>query len=164
MKREKNEDIGFFVKKISNHIEREMYNQYKNYSLKDITLMNIMIINFLATVDKDKEVFQKDIEEEFYINKATASKMLSLMEEKSLIERCPLENDGRLKKIVVLEKGESLKIVGKEIINNLENKLKKDITQEELDIFKKVCRLLIKNMEYFADIYSIIILLLYNER
>ena len=146
MKREKNEDIGFFVKKISNHIEREMYNQYKNYSLKDITLMNIMIINFLATVDKDKEVFQKDIEEEFYINKATASKMLSLMEEKSLIERVPLENDGRLKKIVVLEKGESLKIVGKEI-NNLENKLKKDITQEELDIFKKVCRLLIKNME-----------------
>ena len=109
--------------------------------------MNIMIINFLATVDKDKEVFQKDIEEEFYINKATASKMLSLMEEKSLIERVPLENDGRLKKIVVLEKGESLKIVGKEIINNLENKLKKDITQEELDIFKKVCRLLIKNME-----------------
>lgn len=147
MKREKNEDIGFFVKKISNHIEREMYNQYKNYSLKDITLMNIMIINFLATVDKDKEVFQKDIEEEFYINKATASKMLSLMEEKNLIERVPLENDGRLKKIVVLEKGESLKIVGKEIINNLENKLKKDITQEELDIFKKVCRLLIKNME-----------------
>ena len=147
MKREKNEDIGFFVKKISNHIEREMYHQYKNYSLKDITLMNIMIINFLATVDKDKEVFQKDIEEEFYINKATASKMLSLMEEKSLIERVPLENDGRLKKIVVLEKGESLKIVGKEIINNLENKLKKDITQEELDIFKKVCRLLIKNME-----------------
>lgn len=147
MKREKNEDIGFFVKKISNYIEREMYNQYKNYSLKDITLMNIMIINFLATVDKDKEVFQKDIEEEFYINKATASKMLSLMEEKSLIERVPLENDGRLKKIVVLEKGESLKIVGKEIINNLENKLKKDITQEELDIFKKVCRLLIKNME-----------------
>ena len=73
--------------------------------------------------------------------------MLSLMEEKSLIERVPLENDGRLKKIVVLEKGESLKIVGKEIINNLENKLKKDITQEELDIFKKVCRLLIKNME-----------------
>ena len=50
-------------------------------------------------------------------------------------------------KTVVLEKGESLKIVGKEIINNLENKLKKDITQEELDIFKKVCRLLIKNME-----------------
>lgn len=147
MKREKNEDIGFFVKKISNHIEREMYNQYKNYSLKDITLMNIMIINFLATVDKDKEVFQKDIEEEFYINKATASKMLSLMEEKNLIERVPLENDGRLKKIVVLEKGESLKIVGKEIINNLENKLKKDITQEELNIFKKVCRLLIKNME-----------------
>ena len=115
MKREKNEDIGFFVKKISNHIEREMYNQYKNYSLKDITLMNIMIINFLATVDKDKEVFQKDIEEEFYINKATASKMLSLMEEKNLIERVPLENDGRLKKIVVLEKGESLKIVGKEM-------------------------------------------------
>lgn len=147
MKREKNEDIGFFVKKISNHIEREMYNQYKNYSLKDITLMNIMIINFLATVDKDKEVFQKDIEEEFYINKATASKMLSLMEEKNLIERVPLENDGRLKKIVVLEKGESLKILGREIINNLENKLKKDITQEELDIFKKVCRLLIKNME-----------------
>lgn len=147
MKREKNEDIGFFVKKISNHIEREMYNQYKNYSLKDITLMNIMIINFLATVDRDKEIFQKDIEEEFYINKATASKMLSLMEEKNLIERVPLENDGRLKKIVVLEKGESLKVVGKEIINNLENKLKKDITQEELDIFKKVCRLLIKNME-----------------
>ena len=31
MKREKNEDIGFFVKKISNHIEREMLNEYNDY-------------------------------------------------------------------------------------------------------------------------------------
>ena len=130
--------------KILNTAIERLLNQKMNEL--GITYTQATVIGYLK-LKNDTLVFQKDIEEEFYINKATASKMLSLMEEKNLIERVPLENDGRLKKIVVLEKGESLKIVGKEIINNLENKLKKDITQEELDIFKKVCRLLIKNME-----------------
>lgn len=147
MRREKNEDIGFFIKKISNQIEREMYNQYKNYDIKEYSLMNIMVINYLTSIEDGKDIFQKDIEEEFYINKATASKMLSLMEEKKLIKRVPLEIDGRLKKIIVLPKGEELKLVGKEIIANLENKLKNNISQEKLTVFKEVCKIIIKNMD-----------------
>ena len=44
-------------------------------------------------------VFQKDIEAEFSINRATASKMLSLMEKKHLIKRTNDVNDSRLKQI-----------------------------------------------------------------
>ncbi len=146
MRRERNEDIGFFIKKISNHIEREMYNQYKNYGVKEYSLMNIMLIDYLTSFDEERDIFQKDIEEEFYINKATASKMLSLMEEKELIKRVSLESDARLKKIIVLPKGNELKLLGKEIIGNLESKLQKNLTQEQLSIFKDTCKIIIKNM------------------
>lgn len=148
MNKEFNNDLGFYLKKLNNHIEREMYVQYKKYGIKEYSLMNMMVINFLCKMrEADKIVFQKDVEEEFFINKATASKMLTLMEEKELIKRIVLEEDARLKKIVILPLGEELQKSGEKIILNLEEKLKRGIEDKEIDLFKELCKKIIKNME-----------------
>ncbi|WP_294705899.1 MarR family transcriptional regulator [uncultured Fusobacterium sp.] len=144
-----NNHIGLFVKKINNHIEREMYVQYKKYDIKEYSIMNIMIINYLLEMRNkgEKDIFQKDIEEEFYINKATASKMLLLMENKGLIARECLNDDRRLKKIILLPKGEELNKIGDQIISNLENKLQKNLTKNQLEDFREICKIILNNMK-----------------
>ena len=143
-----NDDLGFYIKKINNHIEREFHSLYKKANIHSYSLMNMQIVNFLYNMEKVNEhIFQKDIEEEFFINKATASKMLSLMEEKELIKRVSLETDARLKKIILMEKGRNLQKKSKELIISLEKKLQKDISLQDIEIFKSLCKKIIKNME-----------------
>lgn len=54
--------------------------------------------------NKDKVICQKDIEQEFLISRATASKMLQSMEKKELITRKELKEDARLKQILLTKK------------------------------------------------------------
>lgn len=49
------------------------------------------------------DVFQRDVEKEFYISRSTASGILSLMEKNGLIQRCSVPQDARLKKLVPTE-------------------------------------------------------------
>ena len=52
----------------------------------------------------DTEIYQKDIEQEFKVSRATASNMLQLMERKGLIVRESVSCDARLKKISLTRK------------------------------------------------------------
>jgi DNA-binding MarR family transcriptional regulator len=99
--------------------------------------MNLWIIDFLYS--NEQEIFQKDIENEFFINRATASKMLKLMEEKNLIKRVSSSTDKRLKKIILCDKGMKLQKVAKEIRIEVENKLTENLTEEETKTFKEIC-------------------------
>ena len=56
----------------------------------------------------DTEIYQKDIEQEFKVSRATASNMLQLMERKGLIVRESVSRDARLKKISLTEKAKNM--------------------------------------------------------
>ncbi|MDD5969473.1 MAG: MarR family winged helix-turn-helix transcriptional regulator [Candidatus Fimousia sp.] len=108
--------------------------------------MNMWISDFLYD-NRETEIYQKDIEAEFFINRATASKMLALMEEKQLIRRIVSEKDARLKKMELLPKGYELHEVCVVIREEIENKLTQTLSSEEVEIFRFLCRRMIANME-----------------
>ena len=54
---------------------------------------------------REEDIFQKDFEAEFSISGATATNILKVLEREKLIERIPMKEDGRLKKIVLLDAG-----------------------------------------------------------
>ena len=56
-----------------------------------------------------REVYQKDIEEEFRIRKSTATGILQLMEKNGFISRESSKKDARLKRIVPTPKAEALR-------------------------------------------------------
>ena len=64
--------------------------------------------------------------------------MLNNMEKNDLIKRVPVSEDARLKKIVLTEKAIALstKIIG--AVDEIENTLVEDLTQEEIDNFYTV--------------------------
>lgn len=78
-------------------------------------------------------LYQRDFEEEFGITRSTASKMLSGLEEKGLVQRTKVSSDGRLKRILPTERS---KAIGESIYREmagLEKQLEADFTPKELE-------------------------------
>ena len=69
----------------------------------DITGTNGQLISFLLE-HEDDPVYQKDIEKAFGITRSTASRVLSLMEKKNLIERSCAAHDARLKRVTLTDR------------------------------------------------------------
>ena len=92
-------------------------------------------------------MFQKDIEAEFFITRATASKMLTLMEEKKLIRRTSVERDGRYKKIELEPRGVQLHEMCLSIREEVERRFTAALTAEETAQFKALCRRILQSLE-----------------
>lgn len=80
-----------------------------------------------------KPLYQRDFEQEFGITRSTASKMLSGLEKKGLVQRTKVSSDGRLKRILPTERS---KAIGESVyreMSKLEKQLEDDFTPEELE-------------------------------
>lgn len=118
--------------------------------LKDgrgISGTNLFIMAYLYE-HRDRDIFQKDLEEQLNVRRSTISKVLNIMEEKELIRREQVARDGRLKKIVLTE--QSMERVGlwRERSRQIESRLTRGFTEEELE---QLCFLLNKAKHNFRD-------------
>lgn len=125
--------IGFEIRSLNNLIMRKIENAFEKKQDDDITATNGWIIGFLAA-NPDREIYQRDLEEQFSITRSTTSKVLILMEKKGLIERHSVPHDARLKRLVLTEKAQ--RISEQMIVNakEFEGILTKGLTQEELGL------------------------------
>ena len=87
---------------------------------------------------KERDIFQKDIEIEFSIRRSTATEILNLMEKNGLIKRMSYKKDARLKKILLTKKGLQIHQQTYNKIQIFEQKLKNNLTKEELGKFFSV--------------------------
>lgn len=96
------DSVGYKMRLIHNRIHKQMEaKRIENEG--DITGMQRWTLGYLND-HADTEIYQKDIEQEFKVSRATASNMLQLMERKGLIVRESVSCDARLKKISLTEK------------------------------------------------------------
>lgn len=126
--------IGKDIHIVSNKICRKMDRLIGQF---DCTHSQFTVILYL-TKNKERDIFQRDIEEEFGIRRSSVSATLSNLEEKGYIKRSSVSQDARLKKITVTVRGEKIVEESKKIINDFEKELIFQITDEELDIFYRV--------------------------
>ena len=70
----------------------------------NVTRNNGWILNYLAH-HSDRDIYQKDIENDFCIRPSTVSKVIRLMESKSLLCREAVPGDARLKKLSLTDLG-----------------------------------------------------------
>ncbi len=144
MDREK--DIGFAVRRLSNLIKRDVEKSKIRLGLDPVTSVNGWAIGYLFA-NRDKDIFQKDFENQFSIRRSTASNILKSMEQKGLIERISVESDARLKKIVLTEKAFEIHRKIMLEIEEREQRLRKNISEDELTAFFNVMKKLSANME-----------------
>ena len=99
-----------------------------------VTFMQGRMIEFLHA-NQDKEIFQRDIEQNFEIRRPTASKLLQSMEKRGLIKRQGVDYDARLKQVILTEKAIQLHAKMVETVRVFESNLIKGLTEEELSLF-----------------------------
>lgn len=135
-----NNKIGLKVKNISNLIRRNVDSRIAKAGLLDITGVQGFIIGYLYS-NNDRDIFQRDLEQQFNSRRSSITSVLNNLEKKGYIKREAVNEDKRLKKVVLTNKGiEHQKMIIK-IINNYEETLHFDFNDEE---FKTLSRLLDK--------------------
>ncbi len=113
---------------------------------KGISGTNLFIIAYLYE-NRDKDVFQKDLEEQMNVRRSTVSKVLQIMEGKELIRRERVAHDGRLKKIVLTQNALEGIENFKKNSRRAESRLTRGFTEEELNQFYYLLHKAKKNFE-----------------
>ena len=103
-----------------------------------LTVMQKHVLKFILLETLHRELYQKDIEEEFQIRKSTATGMLQLLEKNGFIVRESEKKDARLKRIRPTPKAEALRPSILEHIAQFEIQLTTDISKADLMTCKKV--------------------------
>lgn len=95
-----NHDAGYFIAFIKKELDKTKNNDIKEYNITHIQFQVIMFLHH----NEDKMIFQKDIEAELNVSKATASGIIDRLEMNGFIRRTPLETDSRYKYLTLCPK------------------------------------------------------------
>lgn len=107
-----------------------------------------IILGFIHVhIQKGEDVFQKDIEKEFNLRRSTASEIISLLEKNGLVQRVQIENDARMKKLVLTPKTDKIMQKVKQDSNNIMNIAFEGVTEEEKETLDKILKKVISNLE-----------------
>lgn len=125
--------LMFSFKGLNNKIQRLLDANPIISGDSPITGMQCGVLSYLKIQSKDKEVFQKDIEDEFQIRRSTATGILQLMEKNGLIQREAVNYDARLKKIIITEQGCETYEKVETRMQTIEGKLTQNLTNDEVE-------------------------------
>lgn len=139
--------IGMELRALHNLLKRRAEASAVHHDIHRLTGTHGYVLGFLAHVCKQREVYQRDIEDEFSIRPSTATVILQNMEENGLIKREPAAHDARLKQIILTEKAWRLHKQVEAEHQQTEQLLRQGLTADELDTFFRVTDKLKGNLE-----------------
>ena len=138
--------VGFELRTLSNLIKRHIDNLPSIKSVESVTGIHSWLIGYLYN-HQDKDIYQKDIEDQFSIRRSTATAILQRMEKNGLIVRLPVEHDARLKKVQLTSKAIEIQRKIELEIAEFEKQLIKGISEEEIAYFYEITSKMKKNLE-----------------
>ncbi len=129
-----NHTVGFEIRTLSNLIKRQLDSTIFQGKTNNFSGVQGFIISYLVK-NRDKELYQRDIESELRIRRSTATGILKIMEKNELIEREQVSCDGRLKKIVLTPKAMKFHEYVIKELKRVEEIICKGISEKELEAF-----------------------------
>lgn len=140
-----NTDVGIALRAINNLLMRASIQQLKTAGIDNCTFMHGWILGHLC-VNKENNVYQRDIEREFSLTRSAVTSIVKNMEKKGYIKRIEVKHDARLKKLVITSSGEE--IHNKIVLNlqEMDKKIINDINIDDYKIFIKVCHQIKDNL------------------
>ena len=139
-----NMHMGKLIHMLSHEMKR---NQPIDKVIKaDLTIMQKHILKFILLETMHKDLYQKDIEEEFQIRKSTVTGYVQLMEKNGYLTRESVKGDARKKRLVPTEKAEGLRQAILEDIKLSEKRMEKGIPEEDVITCKHVLYQVLQNL------------------
>ena len=139
--------VGKEIHSVGNLIKRQVDNLSSIRYADQLTGTNGWIIDYLYH-HQDQDIFQKDIEKELDLSNPTVTGIVKRLEEKEMITRVPSSQDARYKCLTLTDKG--LKVIHKCMdfgVNYIENKLTKNMTEDELNTLRTLLNRVLNNMD-----------------
>lgn len=141
----RNETVGYKIRLIHNQIQKRI-EERKRRNGDELTGMQRWILGFLME-HENEEIYQREIEAEFSVSRATASNMLQVMERRELILRIPASHDARLKRLALTDRARKMVTQARQDVREMEALLKKGFSQEEERQFLEYLGRVIGNLE-----------------
>lgn len=96
--------VGFTIHMLDLGMKKILEQRMRAEGYDEVTMMHGWILKYLYD-NRDKEVYQRDIEKQFGIGRSTVTTIIQLMEKRDLVCRESVAHDARLKKVMLTEKG-----------------------------------------------------------
>ena len=139
----KERKIPFEIKMLDNMIDRKIC---KSVEKMNLTHTQARILRFLFT-NKDKTIYQSDVEKEVGVRRSTISGILDTMVKNNLIIRKESAKDARKKEVALTVNSLNKHKEIEKKIADFESFLLKGITKEEKDAFFKTIDKLKENLK-----------------
>ena len=136
--------LGKGVHILSRQLKREMDFRLAKYG---ITGVQSAMIGFIYEESRKKDVFAKDIEKNFDIRRASIAGMLQNMEKNGLIKRETIDNDARLRRIVLTDKALEIRKEVRKNIRKVEKQAVEGLTKEEIRSYVELTKKMSTNLE-----------------
>lgn len=104
------------------------------------------ILNYILLETLHRDIYQKNLEEEFQVRKSTVSGILKLIEKNGFIYRESVKEDARLKRILPTKKAEALRPSILEHIHETEIRMTEGVSEQDLFLCKKVLYQMCQNL------------------
>ena len=131
--------VLYQLKALDHMVKKQMQITMKENGLDFMSPMNIWIIEYMKC-NEDSDIYQKDIEKMFRMEKSTLAAMLKTMEEKGYIRRLGVKGDARLKKVCLAEAGFACIEKLEKAKEALDRKIMEGLSKEEVEIFFRIIR------------------------
>ena len=96
-------------------------------------------------------VYQKDLEKEFRISRATATNTLQVMEREGLVVRRALDKDARLKRIQLTEEAYRNHRQIEEHMNRMDQRMLEGMSEAETAELRRLLGIVMKNLEALTE-------------
>ena len=128
-------------------MRREMFSwEARAWNLSLIHILQRHILNYILLETLHRDIYQKNLEEEFQVRKSTVSGILKLIEKNGFIYRESVKEDARLKRILPTKKAEALRPSILEHIHETEIRMTEGVSEQDLFLCKKVLYQMCQNL------------------
>ena len=142
---EKGRKIGPEIHCTDLKLSRNLSAHVRKSGIDEVTMMHGWIIGYLYD-NREKDIYQKDLEKKFSISRSTVTNILKRMESKGYIRREPVPEDARLKKLVLTEEGLRLHGEKEALIAQMNEELRGTLDPAETEQFLQTVRKMKENI------------------
>ncbi len=147
MKEEKR--ISFILRVLHNQIRDIIHKNAPRFDKGPKSQLQGGILGYLFD-HRDQPVYQKDLEKEFRISRATATNTLQVMERDGLVVRQAMDKDARLKRIQLTDEAYANHKVIEKHMQMLDRRMLEGMSEIEVAELYRLLGIVLGNLEQYA--------------
>lgn len=146
---EEEKRISFILRVIHNQTRDIIHKNAPRFDKGPKSQLQGGILGYLFD-HRDQPVYQKDLEKEFRISRATATNTLQVMERDGLVVRQAMDKDARLKRIQLTDEAYANHKEIEKHMRMLDRRMLQGMSEEEAAELLRLLKLVLGNLEQYA--------------